>query len=254
MIVSRNPDNLPSVLRFVLTIVFHIVHAIAFILTMKKALRNPELSRDDRWNTARKIGMKIVRLTNASVRTFGEENLPKEGGYLFVPNHQGRFDGLAVSCAHSPRISFILDEARSDMVMEGDYLRLAESVPIPLGDARGCMEAFRKVRDRVISGDRFCVFPEGGYVDNGNTMREFRTGCLHYVKQMKCPIVPVCLFDSWRVYNYTRLRDAFRHVDVQVHILKPIMPQEYMNLSKTDMAALIKSRIQAKLDELTAGK
>ena len=250
MIVSQNPANLPFVLRFVLTIVFHFIHAIIFIVTMKRALRNPGLTRDDRWNVARKVGMKIVRLTNASVQTFGTENLPREGGYLLLPNHQGRFDGLAVTCAHKAMISFILDEKRSDMIMEGDYMRLSESVPIALGDARKCMESFRKVRDRVIKGDRFCVFPEGGYVDNGNTMREFRTGCLHYVKEMKCPLVPVCIYDSWKVYNYRRLRDAFRHVDVQVHILKPIMPEEYEDLSKPEIAALVKGRIQAKMDEL----
>ena len=252
MIVSQNPVNLAFVLRFVLTIVFHFIHAIIFIVTMKRACRNPELSRDGKWNVARKIGMKIVRLTNATVHTFGTENLPGEGGYLLLPNHQGRFDGLAVTCAHREMISFILDEKRSDMIMEGDYMRLSESVPIALGDARKCMESFRKVRDRVIAGDRFCVFPEGGYVDNGNTMREFHTGCLHYVKEMKCPLVPVCLYDSWRVYNYRRLRDAFRHVDVQVHILKPIMPEEYENLSKPAIAALVKSCIQEKMDELTS--
>ena len=70
---------------------------------------------------------------------------------------------------------------------------LSESVPIDLGDARKCMESFRKVRDRVIAGHRFCVFPEGSYVDNGNTMREFHTGCLHFVKDMNCPLVPVCI-------------------------------------------------------------
>ena len=62
----------------------------------------------------------------------------------------------------------------------------------------------------------------------------------------KCPIVPVCLYDTWKVYGISSLKKIYPRYE----ILKPISYEEYSALSRYEAAQLIKSRIQEKIDEL----
>ncbi len=236
--------------RFYITIILHIITAIIFILTLKRANRNKKLTKEERWSTGRNVAMKIGRLSWGVVHVEGEENLPEKPGYMLLPNHQGRFDGIAVTTAHKNPLSFVLREDRSNIILEGDFMRLTGAVPIVIGDVRQNMGAMQTVMERIAKGDNFCIFPEGGYTENANVLSDFKTGCIHYLKKYGCPIIPVCIHDSWRVFNYSDFRDVFRKIHVSVCFLKPILPEEYMDLSKPEIIAMVKERIQDKMDEM----
>lgn len=240
--------------RFVLVIACHFISALVLTAIMKVRLARKGSTTLQRWKTASGVIRHVARLSNTKVLAFGQENLPGTEGYMMFANHQGRFDGIAVSAVHERPMSFVLKSNRGDKVMEKDFLNLVRAVPIDVANARQCMESFGVVKDRVKAGECFCIFPEGIYGDNGNTLQEFKTGCFHYLKQTACPIVPVCIYDSWRVFNYRKFRECLRRVTVQVHYLKPIQVQEYMDLSKVEIAQLVRSRIQEKMDELTSAE
>ena len=71
---------------------------------------------------------------------------------------------------------------------------------------------------------------------------------MHFVFHTKCPIVPVTLYDTYKVYGVNSLK----RVSCEVHYLKPIPYEEYHGLDKNELASLVKSKIQEKLDELNA--
>ena len=62
------------------------------------------------------------------------------------------------------------------------------------------------------------------------------------------PVVPVALIDSYRVFNSFWLGP----VTTQVHYLPPIYYEEYKNMKTQELAALVKERIQEKIDEVLA--
>ena len=105
------------------------------------------------------------------------------------------------------------------------------------------------VTKQVKSGRNFLIFPEGGYTDNKNELQEFQAGCFSCSLQTKTPIVPVVLYDSYKSMN----SNTFERVDTQVHFLKPILYSEYGELNKKEVAALVKSRIAERLDEIKSG-
>lgn len=238
--------------RFIATIVLHFFAALYFLCRMKLANRAEDKTKEQRWRIGRKVVKGIAWRSGVRIHTYGEENLPEKDGFMMLPNHQGRFDGLAITCASERPLSFVIDAARSDIILESDFMALTEHIPIKLDDPRDCLEGIRSMSERIDQGDNFCIFPEDGYERNHNTLQPFKTGVFHFLRRNQCPLVPVCIYDSWRVYNYERIQDAFKLVHVHVHYLTPILPDEYNGLTKAEVAELVKSRIQTKLDELNS--
>ena len=61
----------------------------------------------------------------------------------------------------------------------------------------------------------------------------------------KCTIVPVALIDCFKVLD----QKGSAPVTVQLHYLKPIAYEEYAGMKPAEVAALVKQRIQEKIDE-----
>ena len=118
-------------------------------------------------------------------------------------------------------------------------------------DTRQAMTVIMEMAKEVAEGRRFILFPEGGYVvGRRNGMGEFKPGCFKISLKTKTPIVPVVLWDSYKVYNSWQ----FRPVTTEVHFLPPIPYEEFKDMKTPEIAAMVQKRIQDKLDELTREK
>lgn len=235
--------------RLVFSIIAHFFTGLRLSFLLKKTLKNSTDTRM-RYETVRHTTIKLIEKLRVKVKVSGLENLPREGGYFLMPNHQGRFDGLPVVQTHEEPMTFIVDKNRSDISYESIYMDLIDALRIDRTNPRQAMKVFRNAAERVKEGQHICVFPEGGHMGNRNSLQEFRTGAFHFVKRQGLTIVPVVLFDSWKVFNYESIRDALKRVTCQIHYLKPIKAEEYSNLSKKEIAELLKSRIREKIEEL----
>ena len=75
-------------------------------------------------------------------------------------------------------------------------------------------------------------------------MGEFHGGSFRCAVKTKCPIIPIAFVDSFRVLD----QKGSEPMRVQIHYLQPIEYEEYAGMTATEVAALVKSRIQAKID------
>lgn len=57
---------------------------------------------------------------------------------------------------------------------------------------------------------------------------------------MKCPVVPVALIDSYLPFD----TETDKTVTVRVHILRPLLYEEYRNMKTVDIAKEVKQRIE----------
>lgn len=233
-------------LRFILTILTHLPLCVRFKRTMKKALKDSNLTLKERYDIGRKIVQTITEKNRVTVYTYGIENLPENDGYMLCPNHQGRFDGLAMIDSSERQLSFVIDEKRSNIAIEVYFTDLICSKRIDLKNPKKSIETIKEVNQEIKEGKNYCVFPEGMHSNNGNNLQTFKTGLFHYVKNVGIPIIPVCLYDTYKVYNVNSLKK----VSCEVHYLKPIYYEEYKDLSKQEIANLVKNRIQDKISEL----
>ena len=111
-------------------------------------------------------------------------------------------------------------------------------------DVRQSLTVIKNVTEEVKKGRNFLIFPEGTRSTKGNVMGEFHGGSFRAALKAQCPIVPLCYIDSFKVLD----QKGSKKVSVQMHYLKPIPYEEYKDLKTTELAELVKARIQEVLD------
>lgn len=185
---------------------------------------------------------------NARIKTisYGEENLPSEGGYIMYSNHQGRYDALGIISVHEKPCSVVMDAERSQIVLAKQFVDLLEGVRMSKTDIKQQVRASMDVRRGVEQGKRYIYFPEGKYEDNRNTLQEFHAGAFKCAQQAKAPIVPVAIYDSHIAFNFNSLKK----VTTQVLFMSPIYYEEYEELTTREISQMVKERIEEGLKTL----
>ena len=197
----------------------------------------------------RKVVLIMHRTGRIRTQIFGVENLPKEGGYIMYPNHQGRYDGYAVVHGHDRPCSVVMDKKRSYFPFVKEVIDLVRGKRMELDNLRQSMTIINEVAEEVKQGRRFLIFPEGGYdKSKKNRLWEFKSGCFKASVKSKTPIVPVVLIDTYKAMDISYLGP----VKTQVHFLEPISYEEYKDMKTVEIARMEKKRIQDKLDEILA--
>ena len=127
-----------------------------------------------------------------------------------------------------------------------EFFQLLEAIYIDSNNPRSQVYATNKMTDKLKEGRNFIVFVEGGYEDNRNNLQEFKTGALKSAYDAKVSITPVVLYDSWKVYGISSLKI----IEPEIHYLKSIPYEEYKDMTRRELADMIKERMQEKLNEL----
>ena len=107
------------------------------------------------------------------------------------------------------------------------------------------MKVILQVSEEVGKGRNYIIFAEGTRSKNGNRLLDFKGGSFESAMKAKCPVVPVALLDSYKAFD----TGSIARQKVQVHFLKPILPEEYEGMKTVELAALVKSRIEEKISE-----
>ncbi|MDD6201972.1 MAG: lysophospholipid acyltransferase family protein [Lachnospiraceae bacterium] len=185
---------------------------------------------------------------NARIRTisYGQQQLPKEGGYIMYSNHQGKYDALGIISVHEKPCSVIMDSERSKMPLVDQFMDLIRGVRLDRNDIKQQYEASLEIAQGAEKGRRYIYFPEGKYERNGNKLQDFRAGSFRCAKQAKVPIVPVAIYDSHLVFDFNSLRK----VTTQVYFLDPIYFEEYAQKTTKEISIMVKERIEEKLQYL----
>lgn len=193
------------------------------------------------------ITRELLRTGHIRVEGYGMENLPKEGGYLMCPNHQGKLDAFAVIAVHEKPCTAVMDEAKSHVIFINEILEMMRGKRLELNNPRKAVGVINAITEEVVAGRRYILFPESGYTkEKRNTLIDFKAGCFKIALNSGLPIVPVVLVDTYKAFNSAQLLP----VTAQVHFLPPISPDVFKNLKTVQIAAMVQEQIQQKLDEL----
>ena len=234
--------------RFFYVIIVNLFRTPYMLRKMRYYAAHPEkYSVEQRYELSKSIVRMIKNTGMVITKGYGMENLPTEGGYMLYPNHQGKYDALGIVHTHKRPCSLVMDKAKSYTILVREVIDLLEAKRLDKKDVRQALGIINEVAKEVEDGRIFILFPEGGYqFNNKNTLGEFKPGCFKIALKSKAPIVPVALVDSYRVFNSYWIFP----VKTQVHYLKPIMYEEYKDMKTAEIAELVKTRIQEKLDEI----
>ena len=234
-------------LRFYYVILISIPFIIFYLIMAEHYVRNRERYDEEQcYRLAKKVVVRFKK--NARIRTisYGEEHLPKEGGYIMYSNHQGRYDAVGIISAHKKPCTVVMDEVRSRLLIVNQFVELLEGIRLSRTDFRQQVECAKTIQKGVEQGRRYIYFPEGGYEQNGNRLQEFRPGAFNCAKKAKAPIVPVAIYDSHLPFDVNSLR----RVTTQVCFLEPIYYEEYKEMTTQQISEVVKERIEECMEVL----
>lgn len=231
--------------RFYYTIGRNIATLPKLIATMRQMIEQPEkYSEEDCYSYVKYIVQLMQKTGHIRTEGYGMENLPKEGGYMMYPNHQGKYDAYGIVAAHEKPCTVVMDKDKSFTIFIKELLDTLKGKRMDVHDTRQALTIINEITEEVINGRRYILFPEGTYAkDQKNNLGDFKSGCFKIALKSKVPIVPVALIDSYKVFNSWQLAP----VTTQVHFLEPICYEEYKEMKTPQIAAMVKDRIQQKI-------
>ena len=234
--------------RLYYTIIRNIHKVFEYVSGMRCRIQNPEEYPDEEcYEYVRGIVRRMQRTGHIRTEGYGMEHLPKEGGYMLYPNHQGKYDAYGIISVHPKPCTVVMDDAKSHVIFIREIIDMLRGKRMNIHDARQGLTIISQITEEVSRGRRYILFPEGGYAnDQKNTLGDFKPGCFRIPLRSQTPIVPVVLYDSYKVFNSWQLTP----VTTQVHFLEPICYEEYKSMKTMQIAALVKERIQQKIHEI----
>lgn len=233
-------------MRFYYLIVRNIFVLPGIIKRMRQMAADERYSEEECYDCLQEVVETINRTGHIKPQVFGTENLPKEGGYVMYPNHQGKYDAYGIVAVHEKPCTVVMDKDKSYDLFINEIIDMIKGKRLDKEDVRQALTVINEMAEEVKQGRKYILFPEGGYdKEKKNSLREFKAGCFKTSIKSKTPIVPVVLIDSYKAMNSAQPGT----VTVQIHFLDPIPYEEYKAMKTSQIAALVKERIRTKLNE-----
>ena len=158
-----------------------------------------------------------------TIDAHGVENIPDKDGFM------------------CPRpFSVVMKKEVQDIPFLKQVFACMKAIAIDREDIRQSMKVIQQVTKEVKSGRNYLIFAEGTRSKRGNKLGEFKGGSFKSAMKAQCPIIPVALIDSYKSFDTS----SIAKLTVQVHFLKPIPYEEYKDMKSTEVAEMVKERIE----------
>ena len=180
-----------------------------------------------------------------TIDAHGVENIPEKDGFVFYPNHQGLYDVLAIMEPCPRPFSVVMKKEVANVPFLKQVFACMKAIALDREDVRQAMRVMLEVAEEVKKGRAYLIFPEGTRSKMGNRLLDFKGGSFKCAMKAKCPIVPVALIDSYKSFD----TNSIEKLTVQVYYLKPLMYEEYKDMKSTEIAALVKKRIEDTIEQ-----
>ena len=228
--------------RILLMVLRNITKVPGLYMKLCRYAKNPDAyPEQERWDHIRHILELAVKSGNLDLTVTGVENIPEPGqGFMMYANHQGMFDVVAIAATCPTPLGAVLKKELQGIPFVQQISDCTKSFPMDREDVRQSLTVIQNVTEEVKKGRNYLIFPEGTRSKNGNVMGEFHGGSFRCAIKAKCPILPVAFIDSFKVLD----QKGSKQLPVQIHYLPLIPYEEFAGMKATEVAALVKARIE----------
>lgn len=197
-------------------------------------------TEEERYQVLKMIDRRANIGGRITIDAYGVENIPKQDGFMFFPNHQGLYDVLAIIEVCPCPFSVVMKKEVANVPFLKQVFACMKAIPLDRNDLRQGLQVIKQVAEEVKKGRNYLIFAEGTRSRKGNQLLEFKGGSFKSAVKAQCPIVPVALIDSYKSFDTS----SIKKLTVQVHFLEPIPYEEYQGMKTTEIAAMVKGRIE----------
>ena len=231
--------------RIVLMVVRLIFRVPYYLLGIWWNGKRKDYDQERAYAFVKKVTKAANRAGRVRIESHGLENIPKENGFIFFPNHQGLFDVLVFLESCPVPFAFVIKKEASNVILLKQVISALRSIVIDREDIRQSMQVINQMAEEVRKGKNFLIFAEGTRSKMGNKLLPFKGGTFKSAVKAKCPIVPCALIDSFKPFD----EKSIAPVTVKLIYLPPIYYEEYASMKTPEIADMVKGRIEAAISE-----
>ena len=209
------------------------------------AKHTDDIPEPEKYALLKKIVLHANKGGRVKIDVHGKEYIPTAQSFVFFPNHQGLFDVLAIIEACDVPFSVVAKKEVKDVPFLKQVFAIMKAKIMDREDVRQSLQVILDVTQEVKNGRNYLIFPEGTRSRRGNQVGDFKGGSFKCAVKAKAPIVPVALLNAFEPFD----RNSIAPVTVQVHFLEPIPYEVYQGMKTTEIAEIVKTRIEETIAE-----
>ena len=139
------------------------------------------------------------------VRVEGLEQIPGQGPYVFMANHQGSYDIFAL-LGHLPfQFKWLAKKEMFSIPILGLAMKATGYIFIDREGTRETVKAMNNAAEKIREGMSVVIFPEGSRSPDGS-IQPFKKGGFTLAIKSKVPIVPIAIKGSGEIIRKGTLR------------------------------------------------
>lgn len=243
-------------IKFILVALGLFLYLVLFIPVMLILLLVRKFRPDVSTSVAQGMVSAVFRLmifiTGSKVEVRGSENIPKDGGVLFVSNHRSYFDILTGFGYTKKPLGFVAKYEMIHAPLLKQWMELVNCLFLNRQDIKQGLKTIIKGIDQVKSGVSVWICPEGGRNMNPDVtnVKEFKEGSLKIAEKGKVPVVPVAIYGTYEIWE--EHMPYMRKSKVIIEYGKPIVIDELPDAEKKKLGAYTRSKIVEMLENMVA--
>src|SRR4051812_29186222 len=152
-----------------------------------------DLQRETVDEKARWFGRRVIELLDIKLVATGAENVPPDGAYVYMSNHQSHLDiPMLYATLPSPTIRMLGKKELFEIPLWGRGLRAAEFIEVDRSNHAAAVRSIEHAARLVRDGVSIYLAPEGTRSRDG-TIGSLKKGGFHLALGTGAPIVPVAI-------------------------------------------------------------
>lgn len=131
------------------------------------------------------------------MRVYGLENIPHEGPFVLLCNHQSYLDPVFCGISLKRRLYYLARDSLYKNTFFSWLLLSVRTIPIRRGSAD--LSAIRKAIEKLKAGQPVCLFPEATRTSDGK-ISALKPGVSLVSRRSKSPVIPTVVdgaFECW---------------------------------------------------------
>lgn len=189
----------------------------------------------------------MLAICGVKVDARGLENVPKDEAVLFMANHRGYFDILAVYATIPTLVGFISKKEIKKIPSVGVWMKYINCLFLDREDKREGLKTILEAIEKVKNGYSMFIMPEGSR-SKTYEMLPFKKGSFKIAEKADCKILPVAIANSAEVFEkqFPRIKSNTIIIEYGKPIDLPSMDKE----ERKKIDVITREAIQEMLDKI----
>lgn len=241
-------------IRFILVALCLLLYLILFIPTMFFLLIvkrfKPEMASTIAQAMVRNTFRLLLFLAGAKVEVRGQNNIPKDGGVLFVSNHRSYFDILAGYGYTYKPLGFVAKYEMIRIPLLRQWMKILNCLFLNRKDIKQGLKTILLGIEKVKSGISIWICPEGtrNLNDDVTDVKDFKEGSLKIAEKGKVPIIPVAIYGTYEIWE--QHLPYMKKNKVIIEYGEPVIIDELSDADKKKLGAYTRGKIVNMLENM----